>query len=74
MRLNGWHRLGIVASLGWIAYWALQLAQVDFSGDGWQQDVIVAALYAFVPVALAWLAVWIVLRLTRWVWRGFFPA
>jgi hypothetical protein len=74
MRLNGWQRLGIVASCGWIAYWAFCGIQDALSWDRWQESIIVAAIYALVPVAAFWTAFWLLSRLARWVLRGFFPS
>lgn len=73
MQLSGWHRLGIVASGAWIGYWAVTGAQDASLGSDWQLSVIVAAIYALVPVALAWIFCWTALWLARWVWRGFVP-
>lgn len=47
--------------------------------DGWQRDydvmsrysVQVAAIYALAPIPFAWLLIWIIRSLYRWVRRGF---
>lgn len=105
MKLNGWHRLGIIASVLWIliggccgnesafrqgdaavdAY--IRCSDLPYIPDSrcsaeFQTDYaaatadhwLVAAIYAFVPVVLAWLLAWIILALTRWVRRGFLLA
>ena len=74
MRLNGWQRLGVVASLAWIGYVGTTTVLRAVPDTTWGLALWIAAFYAFVPVLLGWLAVWVFVRLTRWVWRGFFPA
>lgn len=103
--LNGWQRLGIVASVVWALYgvwWGLKLRYDPIwetysdclgaadSGLGTdeacrgmlQQSLAVAdvdkwlatAFVALVPIPIAWLIVYGLLRLVRWVRRGFAPS
>ncbi len=108
-RLNGWQRLGIVASVAWaIGAWfyttqsfVMQAASVsretiescvnrqmdqgqsvsDCPNEGLEARSLellhkneTAAFNALVPIAIAWLLVYIVVWIVRWVRRGFQPA
>lgn len=72
MELNGWQRLGIIASVLWLlggaslaAVWSVGLPAfwVDFGLD--------VGIMAVVPIVCGWMLAWIIPRLTRWVRRGF---
>ena len=112
MRLNGWQRIGIVASVVWViggGFWGntVGLSQGDYvkltleqclaarsiQPDGtiprdadwgpcyakfekdWPEAVkdhwYYAAAFAFIPIPLAWLVVWGMVSLARWIRAGF---
>ena len=108
-RLNGWQRVGIVASVAWaIGAWiytthsferqaganskesiescvnremdrgALTGDCVDLAMEGRRLDLLnkneTAAFNALVPIPIAWLLVYGLLGLVRWIRRGFQPA
>jgi hypothetical protein len=109
VKINGWQRIGIIASVAWVlgaGFHTLDSEQnnatervvtviqscesvhdasrnCDAEGDKFiptwsngdlQQEWAWAAIVAFVPLPLAWGAVYLVLFLIRWVRRGFGPA
>jgi hypothetical protein len=66
MKINGWQRMGIIASVGWVLFTGLKFLQY------WSKnDLPWIAIVVFVPIPLAWGAVYLVLFLIRWVRRGF---
>ncbi len=105
MRLNGWQRIGIVASVVWalgtgyyqrnedvksataLANLAYALCDYDNSHLGDKRDCSLdfkqsfdlqiegswanVAMVSFVPIPLAWLAVYLAIRIWRWVRAGF---
>jgi hypothetical protein len=114
VKINGWQRIGIIASVIWIVSAGLYTYVSEIDGtarlrwdiyhdcmvssqggigtpdglpnkltnecDKKATDVVsnirprqTAALFAFVPVLLAWGLVYLVLVLVRWVRRGFLP-
>jgi hypothetical protein len=103
MRLSGWQRIGIVASVIWVigggfwgntvglsqgeyvrlAYEQCLHARIDtgwepchakFEKD-WPEAIkdhwYYAAAFAFIPIPLAWLVVWGMVSLVRWIRAGF---
>ena len=105
MRLNGWQRIGIVASVLWVisgGLWgnSVGLSQGDYVAEAYKRCLAAhlgqsddsaacsaefkkdwpeaikyhwhyAAAFAFIPIPLAWLAVWGLVSLVRWVRAGF---
>lgn len=66
MKINGWQRIGIIASVGWVLFAVFKFLPI------WSKDDLPAiAIVVFVPIPLAWGAVYLVLFLIRWVRRGF---
>jgi hypothetical protein len=103
MRLNGWQRMGIVASVVWAiggGLWGNDIAirdgtalaklkysicldQPNYNGavcsqtfdkeyaKGVEGHWYAAALSAFVPIPIAWLIVYGLVALVRWIGAGF---
>lgn len=72
MKLNGWKRIGIIASVVWILGAGLtSLAELDYLAGTPSSDWSAAAFVTFAPVPLGWGFVYLVLFLVRWVKRGF---
>ena len=83
MRLNGWQRIGIVASIGWaigvyVVY--LVIGPVDWSKYGtfmpnpdsyWLSFRSHWVALALVPIVLGWLVVYALVYLVRWIRAGF---
>lgn len=66
-RLNGWQRLGVVASGGWVAFVAVLCIRFGLP-DG---SVAQSALVFLVPIIGGWCGVWTLVMAVRWILRGF---
>ena len=75
MRLNGWQRLGVVASALWVP---VGLVKGGNSYSDWQliggyyiDPTVLAICWIALPILFGWLAVYTAIFVTRWVRRGF---
>lgn len=66
MKINGWQRIGIIASVGWVLFASWKFLPIQSTND-----LPLIAIVVFVPIPLAWGAIYLVLFLIRWVYRGF---
>jgi hypothetical protein len=86
-RLSGWQRIGIILSVLWIPVgWVLAVKNVpgppslDYPLSQICQDAQArmpkryAPWFVLAPIPIAWLLVYIVVWIVRWVRRGFQPA
>lgn len=103
MRLNGWQRIGIVASIAWALGAAIYVRnlQIDsgnrfattmythcmdvtkadpgfclrkFGDDlkvGFTPNWEIVAFYAIAPVLAAWIAIYAIVGIVRWIKKGF---
>jgi hypothetical protein len=72
MRLNGWQRIGIVASAVWIPYGAVYGCRLGYAGECSTEDLhALIAFYAIAPVVAGWIVAWVAVWAVRWIWRGF---
>lgn len=72
MRLNGWQRIGGVASCLWVPYGAMHGANLAFDGrTDLSTEHALMAFYAVAPVLAAWFAAWCIVVSVRWIARGF---
>jgi hypothetical protein len=67
MKINGWQRIGIIASVGWMLFAVFEYVLPPSLENGGP----LIAIVIFVPIVLAWGAVYLLLFLIRWVRRGF---
>lgn len=86
-RLNGWHRLGVIASCIWLlatlaliilqfhfgAGTVIQLVETVVAKTGAAPTVLVgrSLLFAIFPVIAGWVIVYLCVWAARWVARGF---
>jgi len=72
MRINGWARIGIVASLLWMPLGAVYGCRLGFAGNcGSDEMHLLIGFYALAPVVAGWIAVLMAVCAVRWIWRGF---
>lgn len=70
MRLNGWQRIGIVASTLWLLGGSAYAYEIAVLETGTIQLLCIGVI-AVMPIILGWLFVWLAVLAVRWVCAGF---
>ena len=75
MRLNGWQRIGVVASAVWLPIGFVigkQAADQVMYWNGYYVEAwAVLLLWTLLPIPAGWLAACLAIFVSRWVRRGF---